>query len=55
MMTYAGVILAFMRKYRPGMGFGDMLLIMLPYSIAFMLVWTALLVGFFTLGIPLGF
>jgi aminobenzoyl-glutamate transport protein len=54
MMTYAGVILAFMRKYRPDMAFGDMLLIMLPYSIAFLLVWTALLVGFFTLGIPLG-
>ncbi|NDY95988.1 AbgT family transporter [Wenzhouxiangella limi] len=55
MMTYAGVILAFMRKYRPDMGFGDMLLIMLPYSIAFMLVWTTLLVAFFVLGIPLGF
>ncbi|TVQ42874.1 MAG: AbgT family transporter, partial [Wenzhouxiangella sp.] len=54
MMTYAGVILAFMRKYRPDMGFGDMLLIMLPYSIAFMFIWTALLVAFFTLGIPLG-
>jgi aminobenzoyl-glutamate transport protein len=55
MMVYAGVILAFMRKYRPDMGFGDMLLIMLPYSIAFLLVWTTLLVGFFVLGIPLGF
>ena len=55
MMTYAGVILAFMRKYRPGMGFGDMLLIMLPYSMVFLLVWTVLLVGFFVLGIPLGF
>ncbi len=55
MMSYAGVILAFMRKYRPEMGFGDMLLIMLPYSIAFMLIWPALLVLFFTLGIPLGF
>jgi aminobenzoyl-glutamate transport protein len=54
MMAYAGVILAFMRKFRPDMGFGDMLLIMLPYSIAFLLVWTALLVAFFTLGIPLG-
>ena len=55
MMTYAGVILAFMRKYKPGMAFGDMLLIMLPYSIVFMVVWTALLVAFFALGIPLGF
>src|SRR6056297_2723785 len=55
MLSYAGVILAFMRKFRPDMGFGDMLLIMLPYSIVFLLVWTALLVGFFTLGIPLGY
>jgi len=55
MMSYAGVILAFMRKFRPDMGFGDMLLIMLPYSIVFLLVWTALLVAFFTLGIPLGY
>jgi aminobenzoyl-glutamate transport protein len=54
MMAYAGVILAFMRKYKPDMGFGDMLIIMVPYSIAFLIVWTALLVGFFTLGIPLG-
>jgi aminobenzoyl-glutamate transport protein len=55
MMIYSGVILAFMRKYRPGLGFGDMLLFMLPYSIVFMIVWTALLVAFFALGIPLGF
>ncbi len=55
MMTYAGVILAFMRKYRPGLGFGDMLLIMLPYSIVFLCIWTVLLVTFFVLGIPLGF
>lgn len=54
MMTYAGVILAFMRKYNPKMGFGDMLIIMVPYSVAFLVVWTLLLVGFFTLGIPLG-
>jgi aminobenzoyl-glutamate transport protein len=54
MMTYAGVILAFMRKYRPDMAFGDMLLIMMPYSIAFLGVWTLLLVAFFALGIPLG-
>jgi aminobenzoyl-glutamate transport protein len=55
MMAYAGVILAFMRKYRPELGFGDMLLMMLPYSVAFMVIWTTLLVAFFVLGIPLGF
>lgn len=54
MMVYSGVILAFMRKYRPSMSFGDLLLIMLPYSLAFLLVWTALLVLFFVTGLPLG-
>jgi aminobenzoyl-glutamate transport protein len=55
MMSYAGVILAFMRKYRAEMGFGDMLLIMAPYSAVFLVSWTALLVLFFAFGIPLGF
>jgi len=54
MMAYAGVILAFMRKYKPDMSFGDMLLLMAPYSLAFLFIWTALLVAFFALGIPLG-
>lgn len=54
MMAYAGVILAFMRKYKPEMGFGDMLIMMVPYSLAFLVVWSLLLVGFFAFGIPLG-
>jgi aminobenzoyl-glutamate transport protein len=55
MMIYSGVILAFMRKYHPELGLGDLLLIMLPYSMIFLIVWTGLLVAFFVLGIPLGF
>jgi aminobenzoyl-glutamate transport protein len=55
MMTYAGVILAFMRKYKPELSFGDVIAMMVPYSIAFLLSWTALLIGFFAFGIPLGF
>lgn len=55
MMIYSGVILAFMRKYRPDMGLGDLLLLMLPYSMVFLIVWTTLLVVFFVAGIPLGF
>ncbi|GHD32233.1 AbgT family transporter [Halioglobus pacificus] len=54
LMTYAGIILAFMRKYQPSMSFGDMLIMMMPYSIAFLTIWTALLVCFFAFGIPLG-
>ncbi len=55
MMSYAGVILAFMRKYKPEMTIGDQIAIMMPYSIAFMLIWTVLLVVFFMFGIPMGF
>ena len=55
MMSYAGVILAFMRKYKPEMTIGDQITIMMmPYSIAFMIVWTILLVAFFALGLPMG-
>lgn len=54
-LLYAGIILAFMRKYNPQLTFGEMIAMMLPYSIAFMFVWILLLVGFFSFGIPLGF
>ncbi|CAH0532878.1 p-aminobenzoyl-glutamate transport protein [Vibrio stylophorae] len=55
MMSYAGVILAFMRKYKSDLSFGDMIAMMVPYSAAFLVVWSAILVAFFSLGIPLGF
>ncbi|WP_095497166.1 AbgT family transporter [Paraferrimonas haliotis] len=55
MMSYAGVILAFMRKYKPDLSFGDMILMMLPYSVVFLIAWTTMLIGFFAFGIPLGF
>ena len=44
-----------MRRYRPELSFGEMLLMMVPYSVSFLLFWTTLLVGFFVFGIPLGF
>ncbi len=55
MMVYSGVILAFMRKYKPELTFGDLIVTMLPYSITFLIFWSALLIGFFAFGIPLGF
>ncbi|MEG2775737.1 MAG: AbgT family transporter [Cellulosilyticaceae bacterium] len=55
LMSYAGLILVFMRKYKPEYSVGDLIALMLPYSIAFLIVWTTLLIGFFTFGIPLGF
>jgi aminobenzoyl-glutamate transport protein len=55
MMVYSGVVLAFMRKYKPNLTFGDLIVTMLPYSVTFLIFWTALLIGFFAFGIPLGF
>ncbi len=55
MMSYAGIVLAFMRRYRADLSLGDMLLMMMPYSICFLFVWSLLLLGFFQLGLPLGF
>lgn len=54
LMSYAGIILVFMKKYKPEYTLGDMIKLMLPYSIAFLIVWTLLLIGFFALGIPMG-
>lgn len=55
LMTYAGIILVFMKKYKPEYTLGDMIKLMMPYSIAFLVSWALLLIGFFMFGIPLGF
>jgi aminobenzoyl-glutamate transport protein len=55
MMSYAGIVLAFMRRYRADLSLGDMILMMFPYSACFLAAWSVLLVGFFVLGLPLGF
>ena len=54
LMSYAGIILVFMKKYKPEYTLGDLIKLMFPYSVAFLIVWTILLIGFFALGIPMG-
>ncbi|EEX32018.1 MULTISPECIES: AbgT family transporter [Vibrio] len=55
MMSYAGVVLAFMRKYKPELSFGDVIGMMVPYSMAFLTIWTGVLLIFFGFSLPLGF
>lgn len=55
MMTYAGVILAFMRRYVPGYSLGEMFILMAPLAFTMLGTWTVMLVLWFWLGIPLGF
>ena len=54
LMSYAGIILVFMKKYKPEYTLGDMIKLMFPYSAAFLVAWTIVLIGFFMFGIPLG-
>ena len=55
LMTYAGVILLYMRKYKPNFTIGNLIGTMIPYSITFLVSWTLLLIGFIAFKIPLGF
>jgi aminobenzoyl-glutamate transport protein len=55
MMSYAGIVLAFMRRYRPDMSLGDMIFMMFPYSACFLLAWSVLLLTFFVFRLPMGF
>ncbi len=55
LMTYAGVILVYMRKYKKDFSVGDLIGAMFPYSASFLVAWTLLLLGFIAFGIPLGF
>src|SRR5215475_2942496 len=54
LMPYMPLVIAFAQKYEPRIGLGTLLTLMLPYSIAFAIGWTALLVLWLLLGIPLG-
>ena len=54
LMPYLPLVIAFAQKYEPRIGLGTLLTLMLPYSIAFAIGWTALLAFWLLLGIPLG-
>ncbi len=54
MMSFFALIIAFVQKYDPKAGIGTIIATMIPYSIAFFLVWVLLLVGWLLFGLPLG-
>ncbi len=55
LMTYAGVILMYMRRYKSDFSVSDLIGMMFPYSAIFLVVWSLLLIIFIWLKIPLGF
>ncbi len=51
---YFPLILGFASRYVPNTGIGTMLAMMVPYSLAFLVFWSLLLVGWIALGLPMG-
>ncbi|MFC4023629.1 AbgT family transporter [Oceanobacillus longus] len=54
MLPYLPLLLAFAKKYDKNVGLGTLLSNLLPYSIAFFIVWSLFLVLWYLLGIPVG-
>ena len=54
LMPYFPLIVIFCRRYQRNAGIGTLAAMMLPYSLLFMLLWTGLLLLWWTLGLPLG-
>jgi aminobenzoyl-glutamate transport protein len=54
MMSFFALIVAFVQRYDSKAGIGTVVATMLPYSVAFLLVWMVLLVIWLLLGLPLG-
>lgn len=54
LMPYFGIVLAYAQRYKQSLGIGDVIAMMLPYSIVLLVVWTILVTAWIGLGIPLG-
>ena len=52
--SYLLIILAVLQKYNARAGLGSLISLMLPYSVAFFIAWTALLLAWWLVGWPLG-
>ncbi len=54
LFPYFPLIVVYAQRYVKTTGVGTMISLMLPYSMAFLVTWSLLLLAFWTLGIPLG-
>lgn len=54
MMSFFALIVAFVQRYDSKAGIGTVIATMLPYSVAFLMMWMVLLVLWLLLGLPLG-
>ena len=54
LMPYFGVVVAFAQRYDKDLGIGTLMAMMVPYSVAFLLGWSIMLVLWMGLGWPIG-
>src|SRR5690606_14044466 len=54
LLPYFPLIVVFCQRYVKSAGIGTLMALMLPFSVTLLVVWTAFLLGFWALGIPLG-
>jgi aminobenzoyl-glutamate transport protein len=54
MMSYFALIVSFVQRYSKDAGIGTVIATMLPFTVAFLVVWSALLVIWLLLGFPMG-
>ena len=54
LMPYFPLVVVFCQRYVKNTGIGTLVSMMIPYSLAFLIIWTLFLVFFWVVGIPLG-
>jgi len=54
MMSFFALIIVYYQKYDKNAGIGTIVAAMLPFSIAFFIAWTAMLIVWILFGLPLG-
>ena len=54
LMPYFPLVVVYCQRYVKNTGIGTLAAMMLPYSVVFLVVWTAFLLIYYALGVPLG-
>lgn len=54
LMPYFPLVVVFCQRYVKNTGIGTVIAMMLPYALTFLVVWSAFLLGYWALGLPLG-
>ncbi|MCP1728173.1 aminobenzoyl-glutamate transport protein [Natronospira proteinivora] len=54
LLPYFPLVVVYCQRYVKGTGIGTLVSLMLPYSVVFMVVWTAFLIGYWLVGMATG-